>query len=176
MAHFEKASKAHIKLNTRKIYMADGYAVKELLKIANLLYQAATTSLGNENSAPMPSTIDLSSKLAQIKLCRTLASGLTEKGSALYDLLGNEVELRVCYRVLIPKNMRNTVISKPFELKSMETAVSESIQQLSSQMQGMRSTIENLSSDEMNLMAKIDKKRMELDRAEKRLKSLQGVR
>lgn len=35
-----QASKAHIKLNTKKLYMADGYAVKELLKIASLLYSA----------------------------------------------------------------------------------------------------------------------------------------
>ncbi len=58
----------------------------------------------------------------------------------------------------------------------MEAAVSDSIHQLQSQMTMMKTTIDNLASDENNLMAKIDKKKNELDRAEKRLKSLQGVR
>lgn len=35
-----QATKAHVKLNTKKLYSADGYAVKELLKIASLLYTA----------------------------------------------------------------------------------------------------------------------------------------
>lgn len=34
------ASKARIKLNTKKLYQADGYAVQELLKIATILYKA----------------------------------------------------------------------------------------------------------------------------------------
>eukprot|EP00953_Heterococcus_sp_UTEX-ZZ885_P014907 8409-Heterococcus_DN1.PRE.3 len=35
------ASKAHIKMNAKKLYSADGFAVKELLKLATVLYQAA---------------------------------------------------------------------------------------------------------------------------------------
>ena len=38
-----QATKAHLKLNTKKLYMADGYAVKELLKMSNLLYSAMRT-------------------------------------------------------------------------------------------------------------------------------------
>lgn len=34
------ASKARIKLNTRKLYQSDGYAVQEILKIATMLYKA----------------------------------------------------------------------------------------------------------------------------------------
>ena len=41
--------KANIKLNTKKLYMADGHAVQELLKIANLLYKAAKLSKADEN-------------------------------------------------------------------------------------------------------------------------------
>ena len=37
---FLQATKAHIKLNPKKLYSADGYAVKELLKVASLLYAA----------------------------------------------------------------------------------------------------------------------------------------
>lgn len=35
------AAKARIKLNLRRLYAADGHAVKELLKVATLLYTCA---------------------------------------------------------------------------------------------------------------------------------------
>uniref|UniRef100_A0A1A8PR83 Clusterin associated protein 1 n=1 Tax=Nothobranchius rachovii TaxID=451742 RepID=A0A1A8PR83_9TELE len=37
------ATKAHIKLNTKRLYQADGYAVKEMLKITSMLYNAMKT-------------------------------------------------------------------------------------------------------------------------------------
>ena len=58
----------------------------------------------------------------------------------------------------------------------MEVAVSEAIATIQDQISSTRAAMENLAADETNLMAKIDKKKMELERAEKRLKSLAGVR
>lgn len=43
-----QASQAHIKVNTKRLYQADGYAVRELLKMTSLLYGAMKT---NQNSA-----------------------------------------------------------------------------------------------------------------------------
>lgn len=37
--------KASVKLNTKRLYQADGYAVKELIKITSLLYEALTVNL-----------------------------------------------------------------------------------------------------------------------------------
>ncbi|KAG7274451.1 hypothetical protein CRUP_001416 [Coryphaenoides rupestris] len=37
------ATKAHIRLNTKRLYQAEGYAVKELLKISSVLYNAMKT-------------------------------------------------------------------------------------------------------------------------------------
>ena len=45
-----QATKAHIKLNTKKLYSADGYAVKELLKIASLLYTAMRANVAERVS------------------------------------------------------------------------------------------------------------------------------
>lgn len=39
-----QALNSTIKLNTKKLYMADGHAVQELLKIASLLHKAAKLS------------------------------------------------------------------------------------------------------------------------------------
>jgi clusterin-associated protein 1 len=69
--------------------------VKELLKIANLLYEAARTPLGQLNGDLNSPSLDVADKLSQIKICRALASNLTEKGSNLHDILGKEVESRV---------------------------------------------------------------------------------
>ena len=43
-----QATKAHIKLNTKKLYGADGYAVKELLKVTSVLYSAMKTNAGSQ--------------------------------------------------------------------------------------------------------------------------------
>jgi clusterin-associated protein 1 len=60
-----QASKANIKLNTKRIYQADGYAVRELLKATSVLYSALrvnATALGDEGSS-VSSPLDISSKV-----------------------------------------------------------------------------------------------------------------
>lgn len=37
-------NKAHIELNTKNVYKADGYAVKEMLKVTTLLFSAMKTT------------------------------------------------------------------------------------------------------------------------------------
>ena len=94
---FFDPDQAHIKLNPKKLYQSDGYAVKELIKVASLLYTAmksnteAETESGEESGLP---TFDIGSKLAELKQTRQLGSSITMKGAQLYDLLGREVELR----------------------------------------------------------------------------------
>ena len=45
--NFAQATKAHIKLNTKKLYGADGYAVKEMMKITSVLYNATKTNVAS---------------------------------------------------------------------------------------------------------------------------------
>ena len=88
---------AHIKLNPKKLYQSDGYAVKELIKVASVLYSAMKSNTENEAEAGEESglpTFDIGSKLADLKQTRQLGSSITMKGAQLYDLLGREVELR----------------------------------------------------------------------------------
>jgi clusterin-associated protein 1 len=63
-----QASKANIKLNTKRVYQADGYAVRELLKATSVLYSALrvnTSALGDDGSSGF-SHVDISSKVCQI--------------------------------------------------------------------------------------------------------------
>ncbi len=77
------AEKAHVKLNTKKLYEADGRAVKEMLKVASVLYEAvkntdsdgggvqqqqysASDNGGDDSSGPI--VFDAASKIAELKV------------------------------------------------------------------------------------------------------------
>lgn len=68
------------------------------------------------------------------------------------------------------------MISSPLEISHIEREVAQAIEQLRGRVKTMRGNLEGYRSDETNLLAKIEKKKLELDRAEKRLKSLNTVR
>ena len=101
------ATKAQIKLHAKKLYQADGYAVKEVIKVASVLYGAMRNNRmggdkeealggggdGGDSSSALP-TFDIGSKLSELKQTRQLGSQITLRGATLYDLLGKEVELR----------------------------------------------------------------------------------
>ena len=46
-------------------------------------------------SEMLPTPVEMSEKVAELKKCRQLASEITAKGAKLYDLLSREVDLRV---------------------------------------------------------------------------------
>lgn len=84
-------------LNPKKLYEASGYAVKELLKIATMMSKAMKYSENifeeDESSAALMD-FNMSSKLHNLKAARQLATEITESGAKLYDLLGQEKELK----------------------------------------------------------------------------------
>ncbi|XP_060642236.1 clusterin-associated protein 1 isoform X2 [Anolis sagrei] len=165
------ATKAHIKLNTKKLYQADGYAVKELLKITSVLYNAMkskgmeATAVGEEDTGKFK--FDLGSKIGDLKTARQLASEITSKGASLYDLLGKEVELR---------EMRTEAIARPLEINETEKVMRVAIKDILEQVQKTKDMLNNVASDEASLEAKIEKRKMELERNHKRLQTLQSVR
>ncbi|KAJ0064976.1 hypothetical protein NL108_000930, partial [Boleophthalmus pectinirostris] len=168
---FLKATKAHIKLNTKRLYQADGYSVKELLKITSILYNAMKTKqLTLDDPAEEDNSkfkFDLSSRIADLKAARLLASEVTSKGASLYDLLGKEVELR---------EMRTAAIARPLEINETEKALRAAIKEVLENVEKTKEMLGNVVSDEASLDAKIEKKRQELERNRKRLQTLQSVR
>ena len=70
-----QATKAHIKMNARKLYQADGYAVKELLKVASLLYNAVRMKTaggsGDADNHNHNVSFDISSKVTEL-LCHSI--------------------------------------------------------------------------------------------------------
>lgn len=166
------ATKAYIKLNAKKLYMGDGYAVKELLKLTSLLYEAMKTKVENdleslEEDSPMGYNFDISSKLGDLKVTRHLASEITVKGASLYDLLLKEIDLR---------ENRSTVLSKQLDITEIEQGIRNATQNLEEDIQKTNIMIENIAADEANLEAKIEKRKLDLDRYQKRLQTLKSVR
>ncbi|XP_028914390.1 clusterin-associated protein 1 isoform X1 [Ornithorhynchus anatinus] len=165
------ATKAHIKLNTKKLYQADGYAVKELLKITSVLYNAMKTKrmegpeIEEEDTSKFK--FDLGSKIADLKAARHLASEITSKGASLYDLLGKEVELR---------ELRMEAIARPLEINEAEKVMKIAVKDILAQIQRTKDLLNNVASDEANLETKIEKRKSELERNQKRLQTLQSVR
>ncbi|KAF6020391.1 CLUAP1 [Bugula neritina] len=168
------ALKAHIKLNTKRLYSADGYAVKELLKVTTVLY----TAMKSNNTADMQDlnsnedegdmlAYDISSRIGELKEARKLASEITTKGASLYDLLGKEVELR---------DARSTVIARSLEINEVEKSLKNSVKAVEGEIKKTHNMLDNVASDEANLEAKIEKRKSELERNQKRLATLQTVR
>ncbi|XP_003383332.3 PREDICTED: clusterin-associated protein 1 homolog [Amphimedon queenslandica] len=164
------STKAHIKLNTKKLYGADGYAVKELLKISSLLYSAMRSNDDKESKdSNVASSFhsSLTNKMTDLKACRQLASEITTKGASLYQLLGQEVDLR---------EARHTAISRPVDIDSIEKGIERSIEAVNDETARMKQRMDNAASDEKTLEIKIEKKGQELERNQKRLKTLENVR
>ncbi|XP_066131192.1 clusterin-associated protein 1 isoform X4 [Saccopteryx bilineata] len=110
---------------------------------------------------------DLGSKIADLKAARQLASEITSKGASLYDLLGKEVELR---------ELRTEAIARPLEINETEKVMRVAIKDILMQVQKTKDLLGNVASDEANLEAKIEKRKLELERNRKRLQTLQSVR
>lgn len=129
--------KTNVKLNTKKLYQADGYAVKELLKIATLLYDAQSNSnsdiISDENFHI--ANFDISNKINELKSTRQLASQLTVTGASLFDLLGREVDLR---------EIRNSKVARQFDTSEIETALTNVIESVRKEIDDTKRQIDNV--------------------------------
>ncbi|XP_039289651.1 clusterin-associated protein 1 [Nilaparvata lugens] len=167
------AIKCGIKLNTRKLYQSDGYAIKEMLKITTVLCDALrnTASIskdGNDsNEIGSNAALDVASRIQDLKLTRELASHITGKGAVLYELLGKEVQLR---------ETRNACVANQLEVGSIEKGLREAIVAAQDSVTNTRALIENIAGTEASLDAKIEKRHAELERNQKRLQTLKKVR
>ncbi|KAI9179218.1 hypothetical protein H9P43_005881 [Blastocladiella emersonii ATCC 22665] len=202
------ATRAQLKLNTRKLYMADGSAVRELLKLADLFTQAnaalaeddptlvhavgafhvpSSGSGGQSQSSAaaaagaaakkqggglgvaggMVGAGDMAAKATTIRAARELASEITQRGAVLYELLAQEMEHR---------DLRSQALGRAIDLPSIEAAASAALRGVREESDTLAGVVAGMSSDAAALTAKIEKKKFEVDRRTKRLKSMQGVR
>lgn len=88
------ANKAHVKLNIKQLYRADGFAVRELLKICRILYNAVQIH-PSEVEGSANTEIAAASKMEELKDARNLSSEIVTSGAKLNNLLSNEEKLKV---------------------------------------------------------------------------------
>ncbi|KAB0793637.1 hypothetical protein PPYR_13257 [Photinus pyralis] len=166
------ALKANVKLNTKRLYQADGYSVKELLKITSLLYSALKENALNMTDEESVRNLDLgdleiSYNANDFKRSRQLASEITSTGAKLYDLLGKEVDIRA---------LRQISAGRQYEVSEVENGIKEAIDAIRKEMVETKQSIENISATESSLDSKIEKRKVEIDRYDKRLQTLKKVR
>eukprot|EP00741_Cyanophora_paradoxa_P004257 tig00000789_g4133.t1 len=162
------ASKARLKLNPKKLYGADGYAVKELLKVANMLQAAMRINPDDDDDTSTAFNFSaISAKINEVKAVRVLASDITAAGAELYRLLQNEQDLR---------EARQRAIGRPMELEEIEKGVKDTIASVNESIQDLEAKKRDLEADMESLRKKIDKKQSEVERNQKRLNSLASVR
>jgi len=168
------ASKARLKLNTKKFYASDGKAVQELLKLATLLYKATKVASrrSTEDDTPPPPI-----KMQDVKTARVLASEITASGAKLYDLLEGEATERLDRgRALRFLDTAAAGAEGSREQQIVERKVRDIIENTRQGVEDAKKEAEELAADQRNLESKISKKQEELERTEKRLKSLENVR
>ena len=178
------ATKARITLNPKKLYEAQGYAVKEMLKIAQMMYKAMQSSgaSAEEEDAGNPGAgqlmdFNMSSKLHNLKAARALATEITESGAKLFDFLGQERELREArdkaleFLDSISRNLDTNT-----EQAYIEKCIRNIIDTQTRKMTEMEDTVKQLHLDEAELDSKIKRRKQEMERAEKRLKGIENVK
>jgi clusterin-associated protein 1 len=172
------ATKARLKLNTKKLYASDGRAVQELLKLATLLYSASKSSSASSSNAASSATAPTQPiKLHEVRAARQLASEITQTGAKVYDLLANEAtERRERERAIRFLDQAASATDGSREQQYIERSIRELIDGTKQAVSDMKKECEELEQDERNIDMKIKKKQEELERTEKRLRSLENVR
>eukprot|EP00940_MAST-03C_sp_MAST-3C-sp2_P001789 g1789.t1 len=189
---------AQLKLHPKRLYAANGKAVRELLKFARLLHAAqrenmtlraakdeantdtngADSKEENDDDKKAPEHVGALDEivLPQMHNTKALANEITSSGAKLFDLLGYEEDLREkrekALRFLdAAQGTRGTT-----ESGFLEKKVQELIMAQEENIAAMAKQCADLEHDERTLAKKIKKKKSEVERSEKRLSSLQNVR
>mmetsp|Transcript_24066 Transcript_24066/g.56659 ORF Transcript_24066/g.56659 Transcript_24066/m.56659 type:complete len:444 (+) Transcript_24066:117-1448(+) len=168
--------KTGLKLNPKKLYGADGYAVKELLRLAQVLYEAQR-SVSEVPAEGRGEDFTLNSKLADLKSTRSLCSQIVESGATLFELLQKEQEVRQDREKALHflEGMSRNLGSNT-ENEMVERAVSQLLGSHGQNLEQLKQMSDELQRDEKSLEQKIKKKKQELERCRKRLGSLASVR
>ncbi len=161
-----------VQLNPKKLYAADGHAVQELLKVAQILYDAKKT-VENEKDFSYGQELDISSKKNDLNQMKNISGEIVDLGLNLLDLLDKEKSL---------KQSRDDAIayldsiSKDYDSSKGEEIEKKIMGILSGQEEALEKLdlhVNDLKQKENELNQELQVKKVELERAEKRLESLQ---
>eukprot|EP00796_Vickermania_ingenoplastis_P013455 gene13456-9265_t len=159
-------SKGRIKLNVKKLYESNGHAVQEMLKLAGVLKNAMKSTTDADIDFAALQQMAAQKNVNDAKQVQKLCSDITADGSTLFFLIEKEMGTRAD---------RLRVLSRSLQVSEFERRLRELLQTVSQQVEQLQQSIANLTADESNLEQKIENKKTQLERAQKRLKSLLAV-
>lgn len=192
--------KANIKLNAKKLYSADGHAVKELLQLACILRKAIEVAERESGDGGSSSSSDggiMSShhslhrgkrtnndasefiNLTDVKNLRKLASEVTEKGAKLFELLHREKEeegKRKREETLKFLDAVSSGFDDCPEVQHMEATLLQILEERREQVIELERECKVMESDKHDLIEEMKKKTLDLERNKKRLESIQNAR
>ena len=161
-----------VQLNPKKLYAADGHAVQELLKVAQILYDAKKT-VESEKDFSYGQELDISSKKNDLNQMKNISGEIVDLGLNLLDLLDKEKGLKQSREDAI--NYLDS-ISKDYDSSKGEEIQNKIRGILSGQEEALEQLdvhVNELKQKENELNQELQVKKVELERAEKRLESLQ---
>ena len=161
-----------VQLNPKKLYSADGNAVQELLKVAQILYNAKK-AVESEKDFSYGQELDKSSKKNDLNQMKNISGELVDLGLNLLDLLDKEKGLKQSREDAIAYL---DGISKDYDSSKGEEIEKKIMCILSGQEEDLEQLdvhVNELKQKENELNQELQVKKVELERAEKRLESLQ---
>jgi len=161
-----------ININLRKLYNADGYAVKEMLKIASLLYKAVQLT---KEEITTPDFL-VGSEMDSFRDCRGLGSQLVQIGSKVHENMGLEIQNRAAREIAVKfldELAYNLESNEPQQ--KIERSIVTQINNASEDIDRLQKQIQNFEKDEKNLSKKLLRKTAELERVKKQLQNLKQM-
>jgi len=181
------ASKARIRMKAKSLYAADGRAVREMLKLASVLYDAVRShsapedgwggGAGEVDEHGEGAAAELASRLSGATSVRDQARAITERGVTLYELLEAEESLREDRaKALRFLDAASSGMGHKEEQAYVEKSVRDALREAEEQTSALQKQIEELAADERSLTSRLTKAKDDLERSQQRLATIKNVR
>ena len=169
-------SKCHIKLSMKQLYKADGYAVKELLKLSTTLYHAMSSSTASPITSPPPvfSSTPALPSFDSFKDAKTLANELIDIGERLSSLLSLEPTIRPSRDAALL--FVDSLSGDDPRGQTVERAIRRQMGLMEDNVKELKVSHTQLLEDCEKIRGKVERKEGERDRMEKRWKALRRVK
>ena len=160
----QMAIRSGVRMNPRKLYASDRFAVRELLKIAAPVYRGIVSC---EDASLNGDAKDVKVKPPSVQRISQLSASVPKHSVELYDALEKELMVR---------EARNKILSTMPPLDEVEKNVIAAVDAATTRLDMLTKELEKLNSDEDTLHSKIQQKKHELDRQMKRELSVKTIR
>jgi clusterin-associated protein 1 len=160
----QMAMRSGVRMNPRKLYASDVFAVRELLKLAAPIYRGILACQSDRNAA---NTQKGQLQAPSVQKISQLSASVPKHSVEIYDQLDKELMIR---------QSRTQILSSMPPLDAVEKNVIAAVDSTSTRLDTLTKELERLTHDEETLKSKIAQRKHELDRQSKRLMSVQTIR